>query len=142
MEKGSFQKVERSSKRMYGPWKIVACGYRANEQQRFLDLLKGIGFDDLPVVFVGEAQKDMTLKELLEKPHGTGIGKDSGLRRAAILSGFTQEGIHKILSEYRKSGFPAQLWATLTPISEKWKICKLLEELQKEAEEFRKKRQG
>ncbi len=140
MGQGSFQRIEKTDERMYGPRKLLACGYRANEQDDFLNFLKQNGFSDLPVIFVYDDLEDMTLEELMEKPNGTGVGENSGLKRAAILSGFTHEEIHRILSRYREAGFPRQLWATLTPVSKDWKISSLLKELEKEAEEV--KRQG
>ncbi len=142
MSKGTFQKIEKTEDRMYGPWKLIACGYKADEQQIFLNFLKKLGFEDLPVIFVFDEQKNFTLEELLRQPHETGLGTDSSLTRAVILSGFSQEGIHRILSGYRSYGFPKQLWATLTPISIKWTISALLNELEKEARAFEKRKRS
>ena len=140
MKKGSFQKIEKSKERMYGPRKLLVCGYSVEEQQPFVNFLETTGFGDLPVVFVHDEQENLTLKQLLEKPHKSGAGRSSTLRRAAILCGFTQEEIHRILSAYRQSEYPKQLWATLTPVSENWTISGLLEELHKEAEAMRRDR--
>ena len=141
MGKGSFQKLDKPEERMYGARKLLVCGYKADEHETYLDFLKRIGFEELPVVFVVDEQQEMTLSDIIEEPHGSGTGKDSGLKRAAILCGFTQEEIHRILSAHRSASMPPQLWATLTPVSEKWTISQLLNELQKEANEI-KKRQG
>jgi hypothetical protein len=62
------------------------------------------------------------------------------MRRAIIMSGFTQNELHRLMTAYRNSGQPTQLWATLTPISENWLIEKLLGELAAEAETFKKQR--
>jgi hypothetical protein len=48
------------------------------------------------------------------------------------MSGFTQNEVHKIMVAYRQAGLPAQLWATLTPLSENWLLADLLNELVKE----------
>jgi hypothetical protein len=53
------------------------------------------------------------------------------------MSGFTQEELHILMNAYRNAGLPAQLWATLTPISENWTLEMLLTELSKEAEAFK-----
>jgi hypothetical protein len=50
------------------------------------------------------------------------------------MSGFTQNEVHKIMYAYRQAGLPAQLWATLTPVSENWLLAELLNELVKENE--------
>jgi hypothetical protein len=55
-----------------------------------------------------------------------------------IMSGFTQQEVHTIMSAYRKVGLPNQFWATLTPVSETWPIEKLLGELAAEAEAMKK----
>ena len=63
------------------------------------------------------------------------------MRRAIIMSGFTQRELHKLMTAYRQSELPSQLWATLTPISENWSITSLLEELAAEAEAIKKQRE-
>lgn len=134
MEQGEFQRVEASDERMYGPRKLLACGYSENEQVSFLAFLKGIGFQDLPVIFVTLSEKGISLGEILDREDRTGLGNASHMRRAVILSGFTQKELHKLLSAYREGGLPGPLWATVTPVSEKWTIGHLLEELAREAE--------
>jgi hypothetical protein len=41
---------------------------------------------------------------------------------------------------YRQAGLPAQLWATLTPVSENWLLTDLLKELGKEHEALKGKK--
>jgi hypothetical protein len=67
------------------------------------------------------------------------MGEPADLPRAVIMSGFTQNEVHRIMSAYRQAGLPAQLWATLTPVSENWLLGDLLEELLKEDEFFKEK---
>jgi hypothetical protein len=62
------------------------------------------------------------------------MGEPADLPRAVIMSGFTQNEVHRIMSAYRQAGLPAQLWATLTPVSENWLLGDLLKELVKENE--------
>lgn len=68
----------------------------------------------------------------------SGMGKASDLPRAVIMSGFTQEEVHIIMSAYRKADLPKQLWATLTPISQSWPIEKLRGELAAEDRALKK----
>ncbi len=138
MSKGTFQKVENTDQRMYGPLKLLVCGYQPDDQELFLSLLGQVGMGNVPVVFIDEQDSQTLLKDLLGRPDRSGLGKGSKIRRAVIMSGFTQKNLHLLLSTYRQAGLPAQLWATLTPTSENWPIGMLLEELAKEAEAMRK----
>jgi hypothetical protein len=46
------------------------------------------------------------------------------------------------MNAYRQAGLPAQLWATLTPVSENWTLAALLKELATEAAAMRSQPQG
>ena len=140
--KGTFQKVKKSNTRMYGSRGILVCGYSLTEQSPFLSLLAQAGFQDLSVVFVTSSQSMHTLKELLALPNRSGHGEESDMRRAIIMSGFTQKELHKLMTAYRQSELPSQLWATLTPISKNWSLSDLLEELAKESEAIAKQRKS
>jgi hypothetical protein len=142
MEQGEFQKVGKSEERMYGPWKLLVCGYPVEEHTPFLSFLEAAGFKDVPVVFVTEPDLRFPLSTLLERPNRAGFEAGSEMPRALILSGFTQRDLHTLISAYRKAQFPEQLWATLTPISEKWPIAQLLKELLKEAKAMEKRREA
>ena len=141
MTESTFQKVGKSEKRMFGPPCILVCGYGAEEQDRILALFEKCGLSPHPVVFSAKEDEGATLGELVRMDDGQGRGVSSGLARAVILSGLTEKELHRLISTYRAEGFPAQLWATLTPISEGWTLGKLLAELSAEAEAFRKARQ-
>jgi len=138
MRHNNFQKVKKTTKRMYGPEKLLVCGYKASEHEDFLRFLSKLGLGSVEVVFVTDGDGDVLLKELLKRKGGYGFGKDSKLKRALIMSGFTQENLHHLISAYRKAGLPTQLWATLTPTSEQWSIGFLLQELEKEAEAMKR----
>ena len=127
---------------MYGTRGLLVCGYSLSEQPSFLSFLEQAGFQDLSVIFVINSQSTNTLKELLALPNRSGQGEESGMRRAIIMSGFTQKELHKLMTAYRQAELPSQLWATLTPISENWSIANLLEELAAEAEAIKKQRGG
>jgi hypothetical protein len=68
------------------------------------------------------------------------MGAPADLPRAVVMSGFTQNEVHRIMSAYRQAGLPAQLWATLTPVSENWLLADLLDELVKENEVIKGKK--
>lgn len=140
MKKKGFQKVQPTDRRMYGPRKLLVCGYPQSEHGSFLELVAGCGLRELPVVFVSEADADSTLQTLLAQPHGSGQDRDSTLRRAVIMSGLTERELHGLLGGYRQAGRPAQLWATLTPTSEGWSIQSLLDELDAERKAFQQRK--
>ncbi len=136
---GTFTKVEKTAERMYGPRKLLVCGYAAGDQGALLSCLRETGLNDLPVVFIREKEGDQCIRDILERDNGHGAGEDSRLRRAVIMSGFTQEELHRLLKNYRESGLPVQLWATVTPTSEGWQMVDLLKELAAESEAMKKR---
>ena len=127
---------------MYGPRGILVCGYPASEQSSLLYLLEENGFSDLPVIFVSYTDLTKTLKELLTSPHRSSLGEDSEMRRAIIRSGFSRKELYQLMALYRLAELPPQLWASLTPISEKWSVTRLLDELAAESEAIKKQKQG
>ena len=142
MAKGTFKRVGKSKKRMYGPRRILVCGYPPGEQSSLLCLLEQNGFKDLPVIFVAEGDTSKTLKEMLGLEDKAGLGERSDMRRAIIMSGFTQKELYRLMAIYRLSEFPTPLWASLTPISETWSISHLLNELATESEAMKKQKKG
>jgi hypothetical protein len=132
MSDGEFQKIQESDERMYGPKGILVCGYPAPEHRFFALFMDKAGFSDRPIIFPTSKDAGKTLKELLGLTTESGMGEPAGLPRAIIMSGFTQNEVHRIMYAYRQAGLPAQLWATLTPLSENWLLADLLNELVKE----------
>jgi hypothetical protein len=142
MRHGKFEKVGKTEKRMYGKRQLLVCGYPPGEQSALLSLLEQIGLGDLPVVFTRAGDSEKTLKAVMNSDDRTGLGQESPMKRAVIMSGLTQNELHALMSAYRTSGMHAQLWASLTPISENWTVDALLNELQAESEAMKKKRKG
>jgi len=140
MEDQTFEKVEKSNQRMHGPKGILVCGYPPAEHEPLADALSQIGLGDRPVIFATDGDAEQSLIELLSSENRSGMGMSSGMPRAIIMSGFTQEELHLLMNAYRKAGLPAQLWATLTPVSENWTLETLLKELSKEDEALKKRR--
>jgi hypothetical protein len=141
MTKGTFKKIGKSRQRMYGPRGILACGYPPEEQSSLLCLLEQNGFKDMPMIFATDDDSTKTLKELLDSDDKAGLGERSEMRRAIIMSGFTQKELYRLMAIYRLSEFPAPLWASLTPISETWSVSRLLNELAAESEAMKLKKE-
>jgi len=136
---GKNKKVGKSQKKkMYGPKKLLVCGYSESDQAELLTLLEDNGLTSIPVVFVKSADSPRTLNELLAEEDKYGQGEASEMSRAVVASGLTQKELHILMTAYRKAKLPLQLWAALTPTSEKWSIAALLEELAAEREEIAK----
>jgi len=135
---GTFQKVTRSDRPMYGPRGVLVCGYRPEEQRDFLSLLEQAELADLPVVFLTRGQLERTLGEMLSRDDRSGLGQPPEGRRAVVLSGVTEKELHLIITAYRGHRLPEQLWATLTPTSEGWPVSRLLDELAAEREALRR----
>jgi hypothetical protein len=142
MEDQTFEKVEKSNQRMHGPKAILVCGYAPGEHEPLADALSQIGFADRSVIFATDGDAERTLIELLSSENRSGMGMPSSMPRAIIMSGFTQEELHILMNAYRKAGLPAQLWATLTQVSENWMLETLLKELSKEGEALKKQRES
>jgi hypothetical protein len=134
MNEGTFEKIGKSGDRLYGPQGLLICGYPPDEHAPFAQALEGMGYGDRPFIFVTDGDSRKTVGEVLTLGDRSGIGEPSHLVRAVIMSGFTQQEVHTIMSAYRRAGLPKQLWATLTPVSETWPIEKLLGELAAEEE--------
>lgn len=129
MTDDGFQKVDQSDSLLYGPRKLLLCGFPAHAQSKFMTLLKMIGLSEMPVVWVTEDQADILVAELVQLEDGAGTGSSSDLPRAIVMSGISQMELHLLMSGCRKSGMQQPLWATLTPNSETWPIRDLLKEL-------------
>lgn len=138
--KGTFKKVGKSKKQMYGPRKIIVCGYPATEQYSILSLIQELKSDYTPTIFATESNLDSSLKDIMELADNYGLGEFSNMKRAIIMSGLTQQELQKFMTAYKYAGLPPQLWASLTPISETWPLKTLLHELSAEAEAFKKLR--
>jgi len=138
MTNGTFEKVGTSDERMYGPKGIIVCGYPPQEHEPLANALEKLGFGDRPIIFVTNNTAPQTLKEVLSFENRSGIGQSSDMARAIIMSGFTQQEVHRLMNAYRQAGLPRQLWATLTPASESWSVSHLLEELAAEDEALKK----
>ena len=115
MTDSDFQKVTQSDEPLYGPRRLLLCGFAAEVQSNFHKLLEMIGLSGLGLVWVTEDQADMQVGELVQLDDGAGADASSNLPRAIIMSGITQNELHLLMAGCRKSGMKRPLWATLTP---------------------------
>lgn len=132
MTDATFEKVQHSDNPMYGPKKLLLCGFATSAQPKFLTVRDMAGLADVPVVWVAEADATSTLSQLLDRPDGSGAGEASTLPRAIIVSGITENQLHALMTTCRRTGMQQSLWAALTPTSETWPMAQLLTELQAE----------
>jgi hypothetical protein len=139
-EKSSFEKVTRSEKILYGPRKLLMCGFGAEAQKKFDAILGVAGLSEVPKVWVATGQGAAALSDLLELADGSGAGLPSALPRAVIVAGITEAQLIGLMSVCRKSGMQPALWAVLTPVSEQWTVAQLLAELAREREALQKKK--
>jgi len=129
MTDASFEKIGRTDKCLYGPRKVLLCGFPIAAQSKFKTLLDMLGLKNLPLVWAGEQDGGTRLGQLMERTDGTGEGDDSGLPRAIILAGVEEKELHRLMAGCRQAGMQKSLWATLTPTSETWTLDALLAEL-------------
>lgn len=139
MSEGTFEKVGESEEPMYGPRAILVSGFSPSEQKTMMELMETLQLTEVPVIFATDADNDLSLRELLNLPNQTGRNTNFDIERAVVLSGVTERELQHLLSNYKGTGLPRPLWATLTPFSENWSLSSLLEELKKERSEMEKK---
>ena len=140
MTDAKFEKVSRSDKPLYGPRKLLLCGFSQSVQPNFSKLLELIGLADIPKVWVAEDQANIPVAELTKLEDSTGWGASSELPRAIIMAGITRNEMHRLMTGCRQSKMKPTLWATLTPTSETWTLRSLLNELATENAAMQKRK--
>jgi hypothetical protein len=134
MTDAGFEKVVPSEKKLYGPRKLLLCGFPVQSQPKFKMLLEMMDSADLPLIWVAEHQSNEMISSLFALPDGSGEGIGSTLPRALIVGGINQQELHRLMSGCRQAGMRQALWAVLTPTSERWRLSNLLRELAAEHE--------
>jgi hypothetical protein len=140
MTDAKFEKVSPTDQPLYGPRKLLLCGFSQSVQPNFNKLLEFIGLSEIPKVWITENQADIQIAELITLRDNTGFGVSSELPRAIIMAGITQNEMHMLMTGCRKSKMKQTLWATLTPTSETWSIKSLLNELAAEHKAMQKQK--
>lgn len=138
MTKASFEKIESTEKQLYGPRRLLLCGFSAAAQSKFKTLLNMLQISDLPLIWITSAQLESSIEALLDLPDGGGEGKPTKLPRAIIVSGITEKELHRLMSGCRQAGMQSSLWAVVTPTSIQWTVQKLLAELSAEQKAMRR----
>ncbi len=138
MEKATFEKVSATEKILYGPRKILLCGFPADARPKFDTVLGTAGLSDLPRVWATDAQADTPITELMELPDGTGASDASSLPRAVIVAGIKQAELIGLMNLCKQSGMQPALWAVLTPVSTRWSLRRLIDELAREREALKR----
>ena len=141
MTDAKFEKVSRTDQSLYGPRKLLLCGFSQSVQPNFNKLLELIGLSEIPKVWVTEHQADIHVGELITLRDNTGFGVSSELPRAIIMAGISQNEMHRLMTGCRQSKMKQTLWATLTPTSETWTIQSLLNELAAEHKAMQQRKQ-
>jgi hypothetical protein len=129
MVDATFEKVTASDKPLYGPRKLLLCGFPSAAQPKFETVLDMAALQKVKKIWVTDNQNAMALSTLLQLPDNSGASVSSNLPRAIIVSGISQNELINLMSVCKKAGMMSALWATLTPVSENWTIRKLLAEL-------------
>ncbi len=125
----TFNRVERSAKRLYGPRALLVCGFTADGQAAFLDALQATRIEALAVVFAATDDLETSLGVLFKRAKLSGRSEPSRMPAAVIMAGISEAELHQLMEGYRSAGLPWPLWATLTPTSETWTLRALLKEL-------------
>ena len=140
MAEAKFERIKPSDKPLYGPHKLLLCGFSSGAQSNFNAALKMVGLSNVPKIWVSENQSHAVLSDLLELADGAGEGKSSQLPRAVIVSGILEKELFSLMRVCKKTGMTNTLWATLTPTSENWTIHQLLAELLSERKAMQRKK--
>lgn len=128
----TFEKVTSSQKPLFGPRKLLLCGFGSEAQKKIGSLLDLVGIADVPKVWATAEQGSALLADLMALPDESGAGMASSLPRAVVVGGITQAQLISLMNVCKKSGMQPSLWACLTPVSEKWPLEQLLAELARE----------
>ncbi len=128
----SFSRIAQSPQRLYGPRKLLVCGFTKDGQMLLEKVLHSTAIQDMPVIYATTPDLELTLTDLLSRQGDLGGDEASRMPAAIIMAGISEKELHDLMSSYRQAGLPNPLWATLTPISEGWTLRELLQELSAE----------
>lgn len=141
MAEARFEKLTASDTLLYGPRKLLLCGFGREAQPKFQAVVSTVGLSDVSLVWATAEDSTAIVGELFKRTDGSGAGIGSGLPRAIIVAGITEKELLSLMHVCKKSGMKTALWATLTPTSETWTLEALLGELSAERRQLdRKKR--
>ncbi|WP_051904317.1 DUF3783 domain-containing protein [Hippea jasoniae] len=136
-----MEAIKNDDKKLFGDFAVLACGLDEDKHRAFLSVAKDFS-GDLKVVFAADGSENKTLSELFKLDDLYGFLKPSLMPKALIMSGFRQNQLLEFIEKVKHALIGFELMAVLTPISVKWKLSDLLNELKKEAEEFKRRREN
>jgi len=131
-EPASFSRVSRSAQPLYGPRRLLICGFNPEGQAAIDNVITAATLQDLPLIYAASEDLEISLADLLARQDKAGRGQPSRMPAAIIMAGITENELHQLISSYRKASMPEPMWATLTPTSENWTLRHLLKELSAE----------
>jgi hypothetical protein len=134
MADATFEKLDPSEQPLYGPRRLILCGFDATARHNFEKLIRIAEIEPLDCLWAGEAEGRLDLKTLFEKPldesSEPGPTPNEPVHpRSIIAGGLMQSEFHRLMNLSREVGMPATFWAVLTPISQTWTLNDLLREL-------------
>jgi hypothetical protein len=134
MTDATFEKLDPSEQPLYGPRRLILCGFDEVARSDFKKLIRVAEIEDLDCLWAGETEGRLELKFLFEQPLDEAA--DAGPMpkapvhpRSIIAGGLKQKEFHLLMNLSREVGMPATLWAVLTPVSKTWTLNALLGEL-------------
>ena len=134
MTDATFEKLHPSEQPLYGPRRLILCGFDGAALSDFKKLIRVAEIGDLDCLWAGETEGSLELKTLFKQPFDE--SRDPGSMpkapvhpRSIIAGGLKQKEFHLLMNLSREVGMPATLWAVLTPVSETWTLNALLGEL-------------
>lgn len=137
MTDATFEKLDPSEQPLYGPRRLILCGFDAAAQRDFEKLITVAEIKNLDCLWPEAHEGDHQLKTLFEQALGAPSDTDQARQEAAhprsvIAGGLMQKEFHLLMNLSREVGMPPTLWAVLTPISSTWTLNALLNELMAE----------
>ena len=110
MAEAKFEKLTNPAALLYGPPKLLICGFPKSAQSKFISLLGSAGLAGIPLVWATKAHSAEVLSELLKLPDSTGLGESSDLPRAVIVSGIQEKQLHSLMALCRKIKMQPAMW--------------------------------
>jgi hypothetical protein len=133
MTNSTFKKLPPSEQPLYGPRRLILCGFDATARNDFEKLIRVAEIAELDCLWAGAQESAQELKALFDLPLEAVQKPDPAPHpRAIIAGGLMQKEFHLLMRLSREVDMPVTLWAVLTPISADWTLEALLKELSAE----------
>jgi hypothetical protein len=129
-----FEKIGKTERPLYGPKKLLVCGFSADGRKRFAAAQKTAGIGAVDTVWMDASHAEHRLADLMEIPGDieNEAASAADLPRAVIVGGISETQLRSLMTVAKKTGLQQVLWAVLTPTSERWTLARLLAELESE----------